>query len=183
LRTEPNLLDLAVAIAAAIAAAMATTRREVADTLPGVAIAVALVPPLCVSGISLALHEWDAFFGSLLLFGINLFAIILCASIVFLVSGFGSWKSASLGIIMTLVVLTLLSPSLFNSLKRLEYLDASQRIVETWLQQNYPHNVNIHPADLNQFKLSIQPQHIFIYMEMNSDANGLSKQQVKKFTI
>lgn len=57
-RTRPSMIDLGVAVAAGIAAGLASVRRNVADTLPGVAIAVALVPPCvcwaspCQSGLS-----------------------------------------------------------------------------------------------------------------------------------
>ena len=54
-RVEPNLIDLGIAIASGAAAGLAYSRRSVSNALPGVAIAVALVPPLCVTGIGLAL--------------------------------------------------------------------------------------------------------------------------------
>ncbi len=50
-RVRPNLLDLGVALAAGAAAAYAVSRKSVAAALPGVAISVALVPPLCVVGL------------------------------------------------------------------------------------------------------------------------------------
>ena len=53
-RTNPSLLDLGVAIAAGGAAAFAYSRKSIANALAGAAIAVALVPPLCVVGIGLA---------------------------------------------------------------------------------------------------------------------------------
>lgn len=56
-RVEPNLLDLGVAIASGAAAGLAYARRNISNALPGVAIAVALVPPLCVTGIGLALGQ------------------------------------------------------------------------------------------------------------------------------
>ena len=56
-RTTPNSLDLGVALAAGAAAAFANTRRSIASALPGVAISVALVPPLSVVGIGLCLGQ------------------------------------------------------------------------------------------------------------------------------
>ena len=56
-RITPNSLDLGVALAAGAAAAFANTRRSIANALPGVAISVALVPPLSVVGIGLSLGE------------------------------------------------------------------------------------------------------------------------------
>ncbi|NJN84335.1 MAG: DUF389 domain-containing protein [Caldilineaceae bacterium] len=53
-RTQPNLLDLAVALASGAAGGYALARKEVSASLPGVSIAVALVPPLCVVGFGIA---------------------------------------------------------------------------------------------------------------------------------
>ena len=54
-RTSPNLIDLSVAIAAGIVGAFAQSRSRLASSMAGVAIAVALVPPLCVTGIGIKL--------------------------------------------------------------------------------------------------------------------------------
>ncbi|MGB5771238.1 MAG: TIGR00341 family protein, partial [Crocosphaera sp.] len=93
-RTEPTLLDLGVAIAAGTAGAFAKVRRSVSDTIPGVAISVALVPPLCVVGIGLAVGDFRLSTGSFVLFLTNLVGIILTAAIVFLFESYGSWKKA-----------------------------------------------------------------------------------------
>jgi len=63
-RTAPNLIDLVIAVAAAIAGAFTITRDKLSNSIAGVAIAVALVPPLCVTGIGLSLGpELVAVFG------------------------------------------------------------------------------------------------------------------------
>ncbi len=87
-RTSPGLLDLGIAIAAGAAAAYILTDRGAASALPGVAIAVALVPPLATAGISLQLGATSDAEGALLLFSTNLVAIILSAAAVFLATGF-----------------------------------------------------------------------------------------------
>ncbi|MEO0459045.1 MAG: TIGR00341 family protein, partial [Cyanobacteria bacterium P01_A01_bin.114] len=71
-RTSPTLIDLVIARAAGAAGSFAKTRRGVADALPGVAIAVALVPPLSVIGIGLALASQSVTVGSTVLFTTNL---------------------------------------------------------------------------------------------------------------
>ena len=76
-RISPRLLDLYVALAAGAAGAFALSRDDVADSLPGVAMAIALVPPLCVVGIGLAQGEIDAALGAFLLFLTNFLAILL----------------------------------------------------------------------------------------------------------
>jgi uncharacterized membrane protein len=77
-----RLTDVIVALAAGAAGAFAFSRDDVADSLPGVAIAIALVPPLCVVGISLSQSQWDAVLGSSLLFLTNLFSILLAGGAV-----------------------------------------------------------------------------------------------------
>lgn len=88
IRTSPHLLDLMAALATGLAGAFALSRRDVSDTLPGVAIAVSLVPPLANVGILLALGEPRLAFGSLLLFVTNYVAILLTGSLVFMIMGF-----------------------------------------------------------------------------------------------
>jgi uncharacterized hydrophobic protein (TIGR00271 family) len=87
-RTHPTLLDLIVALASGAAGAYAIGRKEVAAALPGVAIAAALVPPLCVVGIGIAIARSDVTGGAVLLFVTNLIAISLAGAIVFLLLGF-----------------------------------------------------------------------------------------------
>jgi len=87
-RTSPHLLDLMAALATGLAGAFALSRLDVSDTLPGVAIAVSLVPPLANVGILLALGRPELAFGSLLLFVTNYVAILLTGSLVFMVMGF-----------------------------------------------------------------------------------------------
>jgi uncharacterized hydrophobic protein (TIGR00271 family) len=92
-RTEPSLLDLGVALVSGAAGAYAVCRKEVSASLPGVAIAAALVPPLTVVGVGLAL--WSAGItggevagGALLLFITNLVAIGAAGGLIFVWLGF-----------------------------------------------------------------------------------------------
>jgi uncharacterized hydrophobic protein (TIGR00271 family) len=87
-RTAPNLLDLFVALAAGAAGAYALCRKGVAASLAGVAIAVALVPPLATVGITLSLLRLDLAAGSFLLFTTNLVAIAASGAVIFLLLGF-----------------------------------------------------------------------------------------------
>jgi uncharacterized hydrophobic protein (TIGR00271 family) len=87
-RTHPTLLDLIVALASGAAGAYAIGRKDVAAALPGVAIAAALVPPLCVVGAGISLSRSEVAGGALLLFITNLVSISLAGAIVFLLLGF-----------------------------------------------------------------------------------------------
>ena len=86
-RTSPNLLDLGIALAAGAAGAYAQIRRAAADAITGVAVAVALVPPLAVVGITLEIGEYAMSLGAFLLFLANVAGIIMSAAITFLISG------------------------------------------------------------------------------------------------
>ncbi|MGK7961941.1 TIGR00341 family protein [Crocosphaera sp.] len=114
-RTEPTLLDLGVAISAGTAGAFAKVRRSVSDAIPGVAISVALVPPLCVVGIGFALSDFSLSTGSFVLFLTNLVAIILTAALVFILESYGNWKKAIWGLLLLLASLFLITlPLNFN---------------------------------------------------------------------
>ena len=70
-RTSPTILDVLIAFFGGIAGVVSTTRLEKSNAIPGVAIATALLPPVCVSGYGLAHGEWWIFINALYLFFIN----------------------------------------------------------------------------------------------------------------
>jgi uncharacterized hydrophobic protein (TIGR00271 family) len=108
-RLNPTLLDLGVAVISGIAGAYAHAREEVARSLAGVAIAVALVPPLAVSGIGIGWGEWTVFRDSFLLFLTNLFGIVLAGNLTFLLLGFGPFRLARRGLLTALALVGVVS--------------------------------------------------------------------------
>lgn len=78
-----SFMYTAVAVIAGFAAAFAVTKPHLNDTLPGVAIAVALVPPLATAGVGMAMLDWAMISSALLLFFINVVGIMFSAMIVF----------------------------------------------------------------------------------------------------
>lgn len=96
-RTSPNMLDLGIALAAGAAGAYAQIRRAAADALTGVAVAVALVPPLAVVGICLEIQEFGLAAGAFLLFLANVTGIIMSAAMTFLVCGLVSHSKLNMG--------------------------------------------------------------------------------------
>lgn len=118
-RLAPNLLDMGIAVASGIAAAYAHAKSGIAKSLAGVAIAVALVPPLSVAGIGIGWWDWEVFSGAILLYLTNLSGIILFAGLTFLLLGFAPFKTAKMGLVytflMTLLVMVPLSLS-FNQI-------------------------------------------------------------------
>ncbi|MBU0648165.1 TIGR00341 family protein [Patescibacteria group bacterium] len=86
-RTTPTLIDLVIALVAGGIAALAITQTRISESLAGVAIAVSLMPPLCVSGIGLAILDYSIFTGALLLFVSNVIAIVFTGAVVFMLVG------------------------------------------------------------------------------------------------
>ncbi len=93
-RTSPSLLDLCIAVAAGAAGAFATIDPRVSSSLSGVAIAVALVPPLAVVGITLEAGMGDEALGAFLLFLTNFVSIVLAGGVVFLLTGYAVFPRA-----------------------------------------------------------------------------------------
>ena len=130
-RTSPSLIDLSVAIAAGIVGAFAQSRSRLTNSMAGVAIAVALVPPLCVTGIGIKLSAQaslrfnEVIIPSLshqipeeafLLFMTNLIGITAAGMCVFLAQRYGSirrcWKFALACLALTAILCAPLSKSL-----------------------------------------------------------------------
>lgn len=117
-RLNPNVLDLMVAIISGIAGAYAHAKSEISKSLAGVAIAVALVPPLSVTGIGIGWLDLEIVYGSFLLFMTNLAGITLSAALTFLILGFAPVKRATKGIAFTSLFLVLVTIPLFFSFSK-----------------------------------------------------------------
>jgi uncharacterized hydrophobic protein (TIGR00271 family) len=143
-RTHPGILDLGVALAAGAAGAYVAARRTGSDALPGVAIAVSLVPPLATVGICMELGRMSDALGALTLFLTNFSAIVVVASIVFVI--FGNAPSPTLlrerhrlrnGFLLALVVLCIVAvPLVQNGLQQARTVILSNQgapIVRAWI--------------------------------------------------
>jgi len=86
-RVSPDLLNLFIALAAGAAGAFAISREDIPDALPGVAISVALLPPLTLVGIALSKTQWLSAGGAFMLFLTNFLAILFAGGIVLWISG------------------------------------------------------------------------------------------------
>ena len=134
LRTSPRLLDLLAALATGLAGAFAIGRKDVSDTLPGVAIAISLVPPLANVGILLSTGRPDLALGSLLLFVTNYLAIVLTGALVFGLMGYPrvafvghSKRGRSLAVATVILMLVLVTgPLAYSSLRVFANNDAEQ---------------------------------------------------------
>ncbi len=106
-RTFPGLLDLGIAVTAGAAAGYILPRRSATSALPGVGIAVALVPPLVAVGITFELGAGAESWRALLLYLTNLAAIVFSASIMLILSGFRPQKETARRVLASRVLVTL----------------------------------------------------------------------------
>ena len=114
-RTKPTLLDLFVAFFGGIAGILAASRCLNTNAIPGVAIATALMPPLCTAGFGLAIGNWDYFFGAFYLFIMNCIMISLAALLVVLYLRYPKFsfvneqnkKRARAGIILVVLIISI----------------------------------------------------------------------------
>ena len=124
-RTRPSPIDLLIALAGGIAAAYALTNPKLSAALPGVAIATALMPPLCTIGIGLALTNWVVAGGAMLLFITNAITIAFAGAVVFFLRGFAgrnandnersirSLRNSAILVLALLIALTYISVDFF----------------------------------------------------------------------
>lgn len=82
-RTNPSLWDVLIAFFGGLAGIVAGTRKERSNVIPGVAIATALMPPLCTAGFGLATGKWYFFLGALYLYFIN--SLLICLATLLIV--------------------------------------------------------------------------------------------------
>ena len=81
-RTTPTIWDVMIALFGGLAGIVATTRKSISNVIPGVAIATALMPPLCTAGFGLATGNLSFFFGAFYLYFINSVFISLSSFII-----------------------------------------------------------------------------------------------------
>lgn len=128
-RVNPTLLDLGIAIFSGVAAAYSKSHKEITQNLAGVAIAVALVPPLTVAGIGLGYLQFHIFYGAFLLFFTNLVGIVLAAIFTFLWLGFSSAvKSKKSFIFIVLLVIGISFPLYISYDQMLEKYQISRML-------------------------------------------------------
>jgi uncharacterized hydrophobic protein (TIGR00271 family) len=128
-RLSPTILDLFVAIISGVAAAYVKSNEKILSSLAGVAIAVALVPPIAVAGIGLGWGDWHMFIMAFLLFITNLVGIVLAAAFTFMVLGFSPLKIAKKGILIWFLIVALVAIPLYGAFKQMEEDTKIQRIL------------------------------------------------------
>ena len=147
-RLAPTILDLFVAIASGAAAAYAKSNEKIIGSLAGVAIAVALVPPLAVAGIGLGWGNWHMFSMAFLLFVTNLVGIVLSAAFTFVLLGFSPLAVAKKGIMIWMIIVFAVAIPLYSSFETMKEDIEIQKTLA-----NVSFSVGRHDIKLTQIKL------------------------------
>lgn len=174
-RVKPTLIDFGIAMAAGAAGAFANTRRSISSALPGVAIAVALVPPLSVVGIGLALQESEIAIGALLLFLTNLICIIFFGSLVFLFQSYGNIGRAKKGLAMSTVVMFLLGIPLTFSMRELVIKKNVRYHVEDFIVN---HTETFTNHDIRRISVMPKKDYLRVEIEIAAPLNSISQSQI-----
>ncbi len=118
-RTSPTIYDVLIALFGGLAGIVAISSKQKGNVIPGVAIATALMPPLCTAGYGLATGQLNFFFGALYLFTINTIFIALAAVWISQLLKFpirtivDENKKKRINKIITLIITVVLLPSIY----------------------------------------------------------------------
>lgn len=174
-RVRPTLIDLGVALAAGGAGAFALSRRAISDALPGVAIAVALVPPLSVVGIGIATVSQQVTFGALLLFLTNLLGIIFSGGLVFLCQRYGSIARAQRGLALAIIGLVVLGFPLALSFQDLVIREQTRSEINTLIRRQ---TLTFSNKDIRGLTVQRDRDQLIIDLEVSAPEDSISERQV-----
>lgn len=153
-RTHPTLLDLGVALAAGAVGAYCQSREDIRDSLAGVAIAVALVPPLSVVGIGLARGSGAVASGAAVLYATNLVGITVAAATVLLLMGYSPVNKAKTAIFASIAFLAFLVVPLGFSMRELLLENRLSMEINTLLKEKTFtfKNARLQSVEVKRFK-------------------------------
>lgn len=162
-RTNPTLLDIFVAMAGGIVATLSVLKEKVSSSLAGVAIATALMPPLCVAGIGLTLHNFEIAGNAAGLVGANIVSILFVSIFIFLIADFDRKRRASQEfrkrsiVIVSLMLLLIALPlgySLYEYTFQSSAYSRSRAIILGSLEELSPH------VELSQLEIQLRRRNV-----------------------
>jgi uncharacterized hydrophobic protein (TIGR00271 family) len=174
-RTQPTLFDLLVALLSALAGAYALIRGR-GGTVVGVAIAIALMPPLAVVGFGIATLNWTVFAGSLLLFMTNAITIALTAALVARLYGFGSHLSprhTGLQLTLFVVALGVLSLPLMASLRQIAFEAVAQRQARDTIVGYFPSGSRLSQLEIDYSRNPIRVRAVMLTPRLDPRADDI----------
>ncbi len=142
-RTSPTIYDVIIALFGGLAGIVAISSKQKGNVIPGVAIATALMPPLCTAGYGIATGQFDYFFGAIYLFTINTifiaFAAVLISQILkFPIQGeINEERKKRINKMISVVITIVLLPSIYFGYRLIEEEKFTQ------MAKRYISNVNV----------------------------------------
>ena len=144
-RTSPTIYDVLIALFGGLAGIVAISSKQKGNVIPGVAIATALMPPLCTAGYGLATRQFDFFFGAFYLFTINTIFIAIASVWISQILKFpirtivDEGKKKRIDRSITLVITIVLLPSIFFGYKLVK-------------QERFTQNANSYVSNISVFE-------------------------------
>ena len=172
-RTQPNLLDLGIAVAAGAIGGYGKIQSKVSDTFGGTAIAVALMPPVCVVGLGLSQGNWILSRGATLLYLTNLLGIALACMVVFLSAGYAPLRQAGKPLLAAIILTSLLLIPLGLSFSRLVQQARLQSSVKKALTNR---TVTFQQLELTNFKVNWLEKPAQVFLSVNAKEPVTQKQ-------
>lgn len=188
-RTAPNIYDVLIAFFGGLVGVIAITRVEKGNPIPGVAIATALMPPLCTAGYGLAIGNYPYFFGAIYLYIINCFFI--CIATIFIIKYLKYEPVTSLNprfekrirFGISTLILVMIIPSFYLAYNLLNRKNYNQKI-EQFITHEFTNNGNI--VIFKNVKYNTNPKIIevaFLNKKFKEDEMKLLNQKLLHYNI
>lgn len=173
-RTRPTLFDLLVAFLSAIAGGYALIRGR-GSTVVGVAIAIALMPPLCVVGFGIATHNATVAGGALLLFFTNLITIALTAAAMARLYGFGRHltpRNTTFQIVLFVGAMLALAVPLGAALRQIAFESVAQRQVRSAILSRFPDEARLSQLEITYDRNAMRVRAVVLTPKLDAKADG-----------
>jgi len=174
-RTKPNIMDLFVALSAGFLGGYVKVRKPLAVTIPGVAMSISLMPPLCVTGIGMALGLSNIFIGAALLFFTNFVSITLSGLLAFWLVDFKYLEKKPKALLWPIIISILLAiPLLFNFWAMAEEGKLRREVDYLLKSKTYTFQaIDIAKTDVDVFQ-----KPVLVTITVNTTQPEISKKQV-----
>ena len=182
-RTRPNLIDLGIAVTAGAMSGFGKIRTGISDTLAGTAIAVALMPPLCVVGICLTMGNYPFATGAFLLYFTNLLGITLACMIVFIFSGYTKpnhalgWTSLLTSSLLTFLLVIPLGASFF---RLIEQQEIETEVKNRLIYETFTIGQDVEGVDIKVVWTTERPT-IYVTLETDKEISPKQVQLTEKY--
>jgi len=188
-RTAPNIYDILIAFFGGLVGVIAITRVEKGNPIPGVAIATALMPPLCTAGYGLAIGNFKFFFGAMYLYTINCVFICIATFIIVkylkypIAKQIDKKRAKQVKYIMTILILVMLVPSIWFAFKLFEEKKFNQK-VNNYIENEFTNKgYTVLYKKTNYIKLPRQIELAFLSKKFSPEEVSELKGKLKYYKI